>query len=431
MKNFLKKVVTNIITWEAQMALKRHAPKIIAVTGNVGKTSTKDAIYAVVSQQYNARKSQKSNNSEIGIPLTILGLDTAWSSFSGWGKNIWRGFVVAFFSKDFPEWLVLEVGADHPGDIEKVCQWLHPDIVVLTRMSEVPVHIEFFKNAEEVLREKMFLALALKKEGTLVVNSDDPHFMEAVKLLNCKKVFYGATPGADVEIVESEIAYDASPLSLPVGQYAVMRMGGAEEKIEIMGVLGNHIMYPIAAAAAVSVVLGAQSKLSSAFTNFDSPKGRMRVLKGRSSSVILDDTYNSSPLAAAAALKSLASLSVRGRKIAALADMKELGANSQQAHFEIGRMAGEIVYKLVTVGEMSKWIARGALEAGLSPTKIESYDSAEEAGKALKDFVRAGDAVLVKGSQSMRMERVSAALLGDAATAKDILVRQEEEWKTK
>jgi UDP-N-acetylmuramoyl-tripeptide--D-alanyl-D-alanine ligase len=190
-------------------------------------------------------------------------------------------------------------------------------------------------------------------------------------------------------------------------------------------------MYPIAAAAAVSSVLGIGSKISSAFTDFDSPKGRMRVLKGRSSSVILDDTYNSSPLAAAAALKSLASLSVRGRKIAALADMKELGANSQQAHTEIGRIAGETVYKLVTVGEMSKWIAQGAIEAGLSPAKIESYDTAEEAGNALKDFVRAGDAILVKGSQSMRMEKVSAALLDDPTTAKDVLVRQEEEWKTK
>jgi UDP-N-acetylmuramyl pentapeptide synthase len=282
MKSLLKNIVISLITWEAKAALKRHAPKVIAITGNVGKTSTKDAIYAVVSQAYTTRKSQKSWNSEIGLPLTILGLENAWSSFSGWLSNIFKGFRVAFISKEFPEWLVLEVGADHPGDIEKVCKWLHPNIVVLTRMSEVPVHVEYFKNAEEVLREKMFLACALKNGGTLVVNADDPHFTGAVKSLDARKVFYGTTPGANVEITESEISYDSSPLSLPVGQYAIMRIGEIEAKIEIKGVLGNHIMYPIAAAACVASVLGLTSKLSSAFKDFDSPKGRMRILKGAS-----------------------------------------------------------------------------------------------------------------------------------------------------
>jgi UDP-N-acetylmuramoyl-tripeptide--D-alanyl-D-alanine ligase len=108
--------------------------------------------------------------------------------------------------------------------------------------------------------------------------------------------------------------------------------------------------------------------------------------------------------------------------------MKELGVNAQQAHEEIGRLAGEVVHKLVTVGEMARHIAKGALGAGLSAAKIESYDTAEEAGKALKEFVRAGDVVLVKGSQSMRMERVSGALLDPSVDPKDVLVRQEEEW---
>lgn len=415
--------------WEAKAALRRHAPKIIAITGNVGKTSTKDAIYAVVAQCYKARKSEKSFNSEIGLPLTILGLNTAWGSFSGWLRNIKDGFVAAFISKNYPEWLVLEVGADHPGDIEKVCEWLHPDIVVLTRMSEVPVHVEYFKNAEEVLKEKMFLACALKKGGTLIVNADDPHFTGAVKSLDCRKVFYGTTPGVDVEITESEISYDKSPLSLPVGQYAIMRMGEIEAKVEIGGVLGNHIMYPIAAACSVATVLEIQSKIPLAFKDFDSPKGRMRILKGVSNSVIIDDTYNSSPLACAAGLKTLASISVKGKKIAALADMKELGANSEQAHREIGRLAGEKLHRLVTVGEIAKYIAQGALDAGMPANKIESYANSEEAGKALKDIVRAGDVVYVKGSQSMRMERVSAALLDPSINPRDVLVRQEEEWR--
>src|SRR3989344_5272874 len=158
LKKTAKKIVVIILTLEARTVLARHKPQIIAVTGSVGKTGTKDAIYAVVSSRFETRKNQKSMNSEIGLPLTILGLENAWSSPSGWWRNIWQGAIVAFAVSlnPFPKWLVLEIGADHPKDIEKVSRWLHPDIVVLTRMADVPVHIEFFKNTDAVLREKMF-----------------------------------------------------------------------------------------------------------------------------------------------------------------------------------------------------------------------------------------------------------------------------------
>lgn len=429
MKSFLKKIVVLKLTWVARLALWRHKPQVIAVTGNVGKTSTKDAIFALVSQAFNTRKSEKSFNSEIGLPLAILGLDTAWSSFGGWFENIWVGFWRALFATNFPKYLVLEIGADHPGDIEKVSKWLHPDIVVLTRMSDTPVHMEYFKDASEVLKEKMFLAHALKSGGTLVINSDDPLFSNAVKDIEATKIFYGMKSGSDVEIRDTAVSYIGTTLPLPKGQKAVFKIGQEQKNIEIYGMLGSHLVYPIAAACAVGLVLNLTENIDKAFTNFHPPKGRMRILKGISSSGIIDDTYNSSPLAAIEALKALSGLSIRGRKIAVLADMKELGNKSQVAHHEVGLFAGTSVHMLITVGEMSRYTAQGAQEAGLPADRVIAFDTSSEAAMAMGDIVRAGDVVLVKGSQSMRMERVVKELLEDKFKAGDLLVRQEEEWQ--
>lgn len=446
MKNFFKKIVIGVLTWEAKAALRKYEPKIVAVTGNVGKTSTKDAVFAVVSRAFKARKSQKSMNSEIGLPLAILGLDNAWSSAGGWASNLWQGFKIGFLGmgvgagKDFPEWLVLEVGADHPGDIKSVSEWLSPDIVVLTRMSDIPVHVEYFKDASEVLREKMFLARALKPQGTLVVNADDPLFMKAVKDMEIKPeriVTYGQDARAQLGIIESFVSYTDGALPLPLGQGVTLRISSGDtqsvpeaksEKIMISGVLGSHLMYSIAAACAVASSLGIESEIAPAFASFETPKGRMRILPGVRKSAVIDDTYNSSPLACAEALQALGGLSIRGRKIAALADMKELGAGAEAAHRTIGRRAFEHVHSLITVGELARSIAAGAREAGMAPDRIFSYTTSDEAAIALADMVRAGDVVLVKGSQSMRMERVSKALLEDPTQAAKLLVRQEEEW---
>lgn len=432
MKSILKSIVVKILTIEARIALARHKPRIVAVTGNVGKTSTKDAIDAVLSHVYGVdkvRKSQKSMNSEIGLPLAILNLDTAWSSAQGWTSNIWRGLGIALFSRRFPSWLVLEIGADHPGDIESVAEWLCPDIVVLTRMSDIPVHVEFFADAAAVLREKIFLANALKVGGTLVVNADDAYFMEAVQSINAKRVLYGKAKGSHVEIIESEIDYDGGTLPLPTGQRAKLKISGNEASVRLLGALGEHLVYPIASAYAVAHALGIlPGVIEKAFDHFESPKGRMRILPGVNSSALIDDTYNASPLAATEALVTMGRLTLKGKKIAALADMKELGANTEKAHYDIGKLAGETLHTLATVGPAARFMVQGALDAGLSPDRILSFETSEEAGPVLRGLVRAGDAVLVKGSQSMRMERVSKALLANPETATDVLVRQEEEW---
>ena len=131
MKNIFKNLVVSIITWQSRLVLKRYHPKIIAITGSVGKTSTKDAIFTVISEFKTVRKSEKSYNSEIGLPLTILGLPNGW--------NILHGFAIIVWKRKYPEYLILEVGVGKPGDIVKnVVPWLRTDMVIITSFPDKP-----------------------------------------------------------------------------------------------------------------------------------------------------------------------------------------------------------------------------------------------------------------------------------------------------
>jgi UDP-N-acetylmuramyl pentapeptide synthase len=228
------------------------------------------------------------------------------------------------------------------------------------------------------------------------------------------------------------VLYDASPLFLPKGQYVILESSkGTQDRVDLIGVLGKHLVYPIAAAHAVAGIIGVTQSCADSFVGFEAPKGRMRLLEGKSQSVVVDDSYNSSPLASKEALVTIGALATRGRKIAVLGDMKELGDLSDKAHREVGGLAGHRVHTLVTVGAMGSVYENGARYGGLAADRIVCFETSTEAGVYLAGIVRAGDVVLVKGSQSVRMERVSQALLADPSRAVDLLVRQEDEWKTR
>src|SRR3989344_2605292 len=173
MKSVFKKLVIAILTWEARLVIRRHKPSVVAITGSVGKTSTKDAVYAVLAGQAQVRKSDKNFNSEIGIPLSILGRPNAWNNPLRWLQNIFDGLLIAGLGRSYPDWLVLEIGADRPGDIRKVVTWLPVDIAVITRLPEVPVHVEYFDSPEMVREEKAALIAGLRPSGVLILSVGD------------------------------------------------------------------------------------------------------------------------------------------------------------------------------------------------------------------------------------------------------------------
>lgn len=424
MKNILKHIVVWILTLEAKTVIKKYKPKIIGVTGSVGKTSTKDAIFTVLGDHFYVRKSRKSFNSEIGIPLTILGCDTAWSNPLLWLKNILIGFGVIFFPNHYPEWLVLEVGLDRPGDIKNVIRWLSFDVVVYTRLSERPVHVEFFDSPKALLEEKAALLKGLKRGGVFVVNADDPLQTEYQRE-SATRLTYGLK---EASVMGSHIAIEYKD-DEPVGMSFRVDHAGSSVPVVIHGVLGSQHVYPALAAFAVGLLLDINLvHMQKSYSKHKHMPGRMRILKGIHSSILIDDSYNASPIATETALDTFAQLTVSGKKICILGDMTELGELTVESHESIGKKAAACTDLFIAVGHRMSVAAETAHSAGMSSTAVITYDTAREAAVHAKELLAAGDIVLIKGSQSMRMERVTKALLEKPEEGKKLLVRQENIW---
>ncbi len=424
---FMRSVVVFILTWEARLVLHRHKPRIIAVTGSVGKTTTKDAIYAALSQTHHIRKSAKSFNSDFGVPLTILGLESGWSDPWKWFVNMIDGAFV-IFSNQYPKWLVLEVGADRPGDISSIARWLRPDVSVITGVPDIPVHVEYFNSPGEVLKEKRALADYLKPGGTLILNGDEARMRMLQNSFRGTSVTYGFDERNTYAAVGEQIVYEDA---VPVGMSCkVIRKGGSLE-LMVRGALGRPRIYAALAALAVAETIGADSDAVVRGINaWEPPPGRVRILKGIKGAIIIDDTYNSSPTAVLAALDTLKSVQAK-RRIAVLGDMLELGRYSAEAHKHAGERVAETATMLRTVGFRARAIAESAQDAGMKESKIMQYEmnEAERAGQELKKELKAGDVVLVKGSQSMRMERTVLEIMAEPMRAEELLVRMDPEWK--
>jgi len=466
MKSLFKSIVVAILGLEARLVIKKYKPKIVAVTGSVGKTTTKDAIYTVLAKSSAGsspksnfvRKSSKSFNSEIGLPLTIIGCPNAWSDLFLWFKNLLTGLGVILFNKHYPEILVLEVGTDRPGDVERVGKWLSTDVSVITRIGKTPVHVEYFDSPEAVKKEKGYLAKAVKRNGTLILNADeedDKNFF--AKLTQAKVLTFGFSSNANVRAVDYEILYDEHT-NKPIGiSYQVSINGqnfqnGPNSQIKIMGVVGRQSVYSTLAAVAVGVSFNIPlENIFCALSSHKSPLGRMKILAGANGSVIIDDTYNSSPVAAEEALGALKEIKIenggqrggvqensaqensmqinRGRKIAVLGDMLELGDFSSKEHRALGEKVVDVASVLITVGLRAGLIAEGAKSAGFPADQIFSFDDSVLAGKFLKKEIKSGDIVLCKGSQGVRMEKTVYQILANPDDAGELLVRQEPEWQ--
>lgn len=426
MKSFIRSLVVTILTWEAKAVLLRHKPYIIGVTGNLGKTTTKDAVYAVLKDTFHVRKSEKSMNSEFGVPLTILGEKSGWNNPFKWVIIIVRGFF-AISSKEYPTHLVLEIGADRPGDIKSIASWIKPDITIVTQFGQVPVHIEFFANRDEIIKEKGYLVEALKEGGVFIYNADDHDAHKLLQRTHGKKMSFGIHEQADLRA--NNVSLYGSPIE---GTEASVEYKETKEHLVLPEVVGKSPIYCALPALLVAKELGIPlSQACKALTNAPKPKGRMRLLKGMNHSVIIDDSYNASPKATEHGLKTLAEIDTRGRKIAVLGDMLELGEYTRDEHYKIGKIAAKSCHLLYTVGIRSRVTAEGALDEKMDDENIMECDTSIDAGKELVKIIVPGDIIYVKGSQSMRMERTIKMILDATHNPSTVLVRQEDEWSTR
>lgn len=427
MKKLFKDIVTAALTFEAQLLLKRHKPTIIAITGNIGKTSTKDAVYTAIKGSVHARKSEKSFNSDIGVALTILGLQNGWSDPLLWMKNIIEGLLLVVFGGDYPKVLVLEMGVDHPGDMKRLTAWIRPHIVVLTRLPDVPVHVEHFTSPQEVIEEKMTLVHALRPEGTLLYNADDPRIHSALKDVTVQMFGFGHARNAHFNASGEALLYTNGALQGVA--FTVRNIDGDESRVEVKDTVGAQHAYAYTAAVGVASVLGIALPVAvQALESHTPPRGRMHLLPGVNGSVIIDDTYNSSPAACEHALLTLSQIQAHGKKIAVLGDMLELGQFSVREHERIGTLIQSSADVLVTVGVRARAIAQTALSLGFASDKILQFDDSNAAKEPIFSLVEQGDVVLVKASQGVRAEHIVAHLLQDKQRDMEKLVRQDRMW---
>ncbi len=428
MRQLLKKIITWKLTLIARAILWRHKPYVIAITGSVGKTSTKDAIYTVLKSSGSVRCSEKSFNSELGVPLSIIGAQSGWNNMLSWIEVIFLGLKQIVSPRgSYPKTLVLEVGADRPGDISTIAKWLKPNIVVITRLPDVPVHIEFFPTLQSLIDEKISLARYLRKEGTLVLNADDARVLEAKEIIHARTITYGTNPIANIRASNVQLLAPSD-----------LGSGGLAFKLEFEGKILPVLLPNIYAESFLSVALASlavahvmNQNMVTAINDigtYKTPPGRVHLIAGTGDTVLIDDTYNSSPAACEAGLKMLHGIPFGNRKIAIIGDMLELGKHTIDAHRAIGKIAKESATILITVGLRAKECANGARESGMNDKKIFETDNAVAAAECMRSMIKKGDIIYIKGSQGMRMERTVKELMAYPDQAHDLLVRQDDKW---
>lgn len=413
------------------MQIKKYKPMIIGVTGNAGKTSTKEAIATVLRNGRTVRIAAGNLNNEFGFALTILGnwddeYYDSGSSLDLWFRVLFAGLKGLFVSRNFAEIFILEYGADRPGDILRLTKLFKPHIAIVTTVGDTPVHVEFFKNADAVADEKANLVKVLTAADYAILNHDDSRVINMKSKTKARVLTYGFIENSTIRVSDFEYAY-ANAIK-PTGVLFNLNKDSSFARVNMYGSLGTSQAYATAAAAAIGIILGMDlSQISEALRRYTGPKGRLKIISGINNSVIIDDTYNASPASTVLALETLRD--VRGaRKIAILGDMLELGEHAITSHKNIGLITDSCADILVCVGPLAKLIAESSK---ITKDKIFTFNTSNEAKSKIHSLIQSDDVILVKGSQGIRMERIVAEIMAEPQRSKELLVRQSKNWLSK
>ncbi len=352
---------------------------IIAVGGSNGKTTTKELLASVLKQKLNTLWSEASFNNDIGVPLTLLRLENSHQA------------------------AVLEVGTNHPGELAPLLAMIRPRFGIITNIGRE--HLEFFGDIDGVIREEGTLPELLPADGIFFANGDDPHTAELVKRTRAQVVRVGTSEGNDWRAVN--VRLDKTGASFRVETREPELSGDYR-----VNLIGRHQVNNALFALAVGAALGLnRNELAKGLAECQPPKMRLQVWELNGVRV-LDDAYNANADSVIAALQTLGDLPCKGRRVAVLGDMAELGTHSESAHEEVGRRAAELgVDQLFAIGKMASVISRGARGAGL--TRVLEFLDVEPAADAVRRFLKPGDSLLLKASRSSRLERVAELLRGD------------------
>lgn len=411
----------------ASRVLKKYKPQVIGVTGSYGKTSTKEAVAAALAPVYRLRVSAKSFNNDFGVPFTVLGVP---AELVGGMQRFWRaklnGLKLLLSPQPYPTMLVLEMGADRPGDIRNLLKIAPVDVAVVTSIG--PTHLQRFGTVDAVFAEKSLLATELRQDGWAVLNGDDDRVRILAEASPCRIVSYGFQSGVAVRCLDAAVGQDEASGSW--GMLLKVQHPSDTFQIFLPGVAGRHSAYAALAAVAVGVVYRLDTvELVEGLRAYDPPPGRMRILDGVKQTRLIDDTYNSSPDACVAAIEALREFPCEGRRYAVLGEMADLGVATEAAHRAIGQtVVDEQIDVLVAVGEKMKHAADEARRQGMSGDRVFSFDDPITAARFVQERLKPGDVVLFKGSQVARMEKAVMELMAEPERARELLVRQDGKW---
>lgn len=428
-----RKVLQIVLKGLARQVLNKYQPQIIGITGSVGKTTAKEATIKVLSAKYRVRGNIKNYNNEIGLPLTILGLESAGKSLIGWFKIFIKScYLILFQQVSYPEFLVLEMGVDHPGDMDYLLSVVKPISGIVTTIGQA--HLEFFGTPDGIAAEKGKLISYLPTSGFAVLNIDDKRVAAMATGSKANIVSYGFDSKAEVRASDLSFNYEQvsklSPDSLP-GLIFKLNYQGSIVPVAMPAVISEAAVYSALAAAAIGLKYDLSLlDIAEALRGFRPPKGRLNALPGSQKRIILDDTYNASPTSVIAALNILGRLPADNKKqrVAILGDMLELGIDSSTEHCRIGQVVAKLpIGQLVLVGPLARLIGEEARTQGWKG-EASFFDNSTEATKEIDKIIPEAATVLLKGSQGMRIEKITKALLNDQSRASEWLVRQDKAW---
>jgi UDP-N-acetylmuramoyl-tripeptide--D-alanyl-D-alanine ligase len=376
LKNILP--VEDTLTALQEMAYSHRrtfAVPVVGITGSNGKTTTKEMLAGILQQLGPVLKNEGNLNNHIGVPLTLLRLNAGHKA------------------------AVVEMGMSAPGEIDTLARFIGPDVGVITNIG--PAHLEFLKSMELVAQAKGELFNHLKSEGTAVLNADDRFFDTLKKRFGGHVLSFGIDETADVRATDIRQEQNFTDFTI--------RSDGSTVNVRLRAV-GKHNVYNALAAAAAALAVGMSIDAVKYGLDDFMPaalRSELRQVQGRT---MLVDCYNANPASMEAALATLGSLRSDGRAIAVLGDMLELGQVSVEAHRAIGATVARLGVDLViTVGPLAKHVGEGAIDAGMPKDRVLEAGSQIEAAVLLKKLSRPGDAILIKGSRGMKMEKILEA----------------------
>ncbi|AVL02014.1 UDP-N-acetylmuramoyl-tripeptide--D-alanyl-D-alanine ligase [Pediococcus pentosaceus] len=359
----------------AKYYLDKINPKVVAITGSNGKTTTKDMTAAVLEAEYNVVKTKANFNNELGVPITILGMSSN------------------------TEVLVVEMGMDRPGQLHFLSELVQPDIAVITMIGEA--HIEFFKTRERIADAKMEITDGLKEDGCFVFNGDEPLLEQRAKDLNVEQYRFGLK--ADNDVSASDIqGTDTSTM---------FKTNLDEETTVTIPVLGDYNVTNALAAIAVGHKYHIDlKKEAEALVDFDLTKNRTEWLTGKKGERILSDVYNSNPTAARAVLDSFANVNTEGRRLVVLGDMLELGENADQMHASLAeKLNAKRFAQVYLIGPHMKALEKRLIDEDIySKDAVHYYETGElkRLTDGLSTEIQANDSILLKASHGIHLENV-------------------------